>query len=106
VSTVAAEMIRAEPARPGPGGDWRVVRMLSLVEDPWLPGEWDPVRLLLTPLAGGLLCRRRRAQSQPAHTTETGHIPCATVTRPSSPAPARPTWRRVRATAPDRSAAG
>ena len=39
--------------------DRRLRIMRSLVEADWLPGEWDPDRMLLTPRDGGLLARRR-----------------------------------------------
>jgi len=57
VSTHPAALTVA--SAPGRAGDWRVERMCSLIEDPWLPGEWDPTRLLLTPRPEGLLSRRR-----------------------------------------------
>lgn len=42
-----------------PGVDRRLEVMRGLVVDDWLPGEWDPVRLVLTPARGSLLDRYR-----------------------------------------------
>ncbi len=39
--------------------DRRIAIMRSLLIDNWLPGEWDPVRHLLSPRQDGLLARRR-----------------------------------------------
>jgi integrase len=55
VSLLAATPTVADtPVHPGV---WRVERMRSLLADPFLPGEWDPTRLLLIPKPGGLLGR-------------------------------------------------
>lgn len=56
MSLATVQVVASPPEQPS---DWRLVRMRSLVEDQWLPGEWDPVRLLLVPRPDGLLCRRR-----------------------------------------------
>ena len=40
-------------------GDWRVERIVSLIDDRWLAGEWDPERLLLVPDPEGRLSRDR-----------------------------------------------
>ncbi len=37
--------------------DWRVERLVSLMGDDWLAGEWDPERQLVMPCAGGHLTR-------------------------------------------------
>ena len=60
MSVAVAEL---DASLPQPVLDWRTERMRSLVDDPWLPGEWDPVRLLLVPRPNGLLCRRRACEA-------------------------------------------
>jgi len=50
----------------GPVVDRRVRIMASLVTADWLPGEWDPDRLLLIPSDDGLLARRLRPCVVPA----------------------------------------
>ncbi|MGH8995396.1 MAG: tyrosine-type recombinase/integrase [Acidimicrobiales bacterium] len=40
--------------------DWRIERLLSLMGDGWLEGEWDPERQLILPQPGGRLTRQRR----------------------------------------------
>lgn len=37
--------------------DWRIERLMSLMGDDWLAGEWDPDRQLILPLPGGRLTR-------------------------------------------------
>lgn len=45
------------PAIPAPVEDRRLAVMRGLVAEDWLPGEWDPERLVLTPRRGSLLDR-------------------------------------------------
>ena len=51
------------PSRPKPGqlrqscADWRVERLVPLMGDDWLAGEWDPARQLVLPQPGGKLTR-------------------------------------------------
>lgn len=54
--SATARAVSAPTAR---AADRRLVVMRSLLVDDWLPGEWDPVRLLLTPCPDGPLARRR-----------------------------------------------
>ena len=50
-AVVAASSVRAGLR------DWRVERLVSLMGDDWLAGEWDPDRQLIVPLPGGRLTR-------------------------------------------------
>ena len=62
VRSTAREPVRSEP------GDWRIERLVSLMGEGWLAGEWDPERQLILPQPGGRLttvlrCRAPRCPS-------------------------------------------
>ena len=58
MSAIPAPQLRPETAVE-PSIDRRLTVMRCLVIADWLPGEWDPVRLLLIPRQDGLMARRR-----------------------------------------------
>ncbi|MGH9091874.1 MAG: tyrosine-type recombinase/integrase [Acidimicrobiales bacterium] len=61
-TSTAASQVRCAP------GDWRIERLVSLMGDGWLAGEWDLERQLIRPRPGGQLTRvlRCRAGSCPS----------------------------------------
>lgn len=54
--TRAVAVARVTPV-PTPPPDWRIERLVSLMGDDWLAGEWDAERQLVLPLPGGRLTR-------------------------------------------------
>ncbi len=55
----ATGALRAVPA-PSGASDWRIERLVSLMSEDWLAGEWDREAQLILPLPGGRLHRVRR----------------------------------------------
>src|ERR1700691_5300003 len=54
---------RSTTARVGSGpGDWRIERLVSLMGEGWLAGEWDRERQLIVPRPGGQLTRVLRCR--------------------------------------------
>lgn len=54
--TNARDVAVAKPV-PVERRDWRIERLMSLMGEDWLSGEWDPGRQLVAPLPGGRLSR-------------------------------------------------